>query len=239
MAAWAVGRALSERGRRAAELEVRADRLQREHESAVAEERARIARELHDVIAHSVSVMTVQAGAARLLLDGDPERARDSLLSLENTGRQALADMRRLLGILRSDHERAALRPQPGIGDVPALVDQMRAAGLRADLSIEGEPKPLAPGVDLTAYRIVQEALTNALKHAAPAPARVAVRYARDTLAVEVVNDGPLRGNGRPGHGLVGMRERVGLYGGTLTAGPTDEGGFRVHAELPVDPAES
>jgi signal transduction histidine kinase len=238
MVAWVVGRALSERGRRAAELELRADRLERAHESAVAEERARIARELHDVIAHSVSVMTVQAGAARLLLDDDPERARSSLLSVENTGRQALADMRRLLGILRSADEGAALTPQPGIDDVPALVEQMRAAGLRAKLSIEGKRTQLAAGVDLTAYRIVQEALTNALKHAGPAPARVAVRYGRERLDVEVVNEGPLRGNGTPGHGLIGMRERVALYGGTLSAAPTAEGGFRVHAQLPVEPRD-
>ena len=238
-AAWGLGRALGERARRATELERRADRLQRQHDSAVADERARIARELHDVIAHSVSVMTVQTGAARLLLDEDPDRAREPLLSVEETGRQALADMRRLLGILRSGEERADLAPQPGIGDVAALIEQVRDAGLAAELTIEGERKPLAPGIDLTAYRIVQEALTNALKHAGPARAKVDIRYGREKLHLEVTNDGPVQPNGRPGHGLVGMRERVALYGGTLEVGPGIDGGYRVRAELPLSPGET
>jgi signal transduction histidine kinase len=237
-AAWAVGRALSERARRTAELELRADRLQRAHESAVADERARIARELHDVIAHSVSVMTVRAGAARLLLDQDPARARQPLLSIEDTGRQALADMRRLLGILRSGGDRADLAPQPGMADVAALVEQVRLAGLSAELNVHGKPKPLPPGTDLTAYRVVQEALTNALKHATPARARVDVRYGRDNLELAITNDGRVDGDGQPGHGLVGMRERVVLYGGTFKAGPDEDGGYQVRAELPLDPGE-
>ena len=230
--AWTIGRALSERGRRAVIAEERADRLERTHELAVADERARIARELHDIIGHSVSVMTVQAGAARLLLEEDPKRAREPLLSVEETGRQALADMRRLLGILRGGDDRAALVPQPGISDVGALVEQVRAAGLEAELTVEGDQVELQPGLDLTAYRIVQEALTNALKHASPPRARVVVRYARDMLELEVANEGRSAG-GRSGHGLSGMRERVSLYGGTLDAGAVD-GGFVVRAALPL-----
>jgi signal transduction histidine kinase len=237
-AAWIIGRAFSERGRRAAVAEERADLLERTHELAAADERARIARELHDIIAHSVSVMTVQAGAARLLLDEDPGRAREPLLSVEETGRQALADMRRLLGILRGGDERAALVPQPGIGEVGGLVDQVRAAGLETELTVEGDPVELQPGLDLTAYRIVQEALTNALKHASPPRARVVVRYARDTLDLEITNDGGTSDGSVPGLGLSGMRERVTLYGGTLHAGAID-GGFVVRAALPLGAGES
>ena len=236
--AWAVGRALGERGRRAAALERRADRLEREQTAAVAEERGRIARELHDVIAHSVSVMTVQAGAARLLLDEDPARARQSLVAVEETGRQALGEMRRLLGILRGDEHETQLAPQPGIADMDALVEQVRAAGLPVDLVVEGEPKGLAPGVDLAVYRVVQEALTNALKHAGAARAHVAIRYEERALELVVVNDGHVSHNGRVGHGLIGMRERVALYGGEFQAGPRSEGGYAVRARLPVDEAE-
>ena len=236
--AWALARVLVERTQRTADLERRASRLEREHEAAVAKERTRIARELHDVIAHSVSVMTVQAGAARLLLDDDPSRAREPLLSVEETGRQALADMRRLLGILRGSDERADLAPQPSIATVDVLVDQVRSAGLPTELTIEGECKALPPGVDLTAYRIVQEALTNVLKHAGAARARVSIRYGRDRLALEVTNDGRISENGQPGHGLVGMRERVTLYGGTFEAGPAPRGGYAVRAELPLNPSE-
>jgi signal transduction histidine kinase len=237
-AAWALGRALGEWGRRTTELELRADRLQRDHVSAVAEERARIARELHDVIAHSVSVMTVQAGAARLLLAEDPARAREPLLAVEETGRQALAEMRRLLGILRGDEEPAALAPQPGIAALASLAEQLRAAGLPVDVVEEGVPRALPPGVDLAAYRVVQEALTNALKHAGAARAEVSVRYGPGALEVSVVNDGHVPGNGRPGHGLVGMRERVTLYGGEFEAGPRREGGYAVRAKLPLEVPE-
>ena len=237
-AAWALGRALGARARQAAYLEERADRLERAHEAAVAEERARIARELHDIIAHSVSVMTVQAGAARLLLEEDPDAARGPLLSVEQTGRQALADMRRLLGILRGGDERMALAPQPGVADVATLVEQVRTAGLAAELTVEGEPQPLPPGVDVTAYRLVQEALTNALKHAAPARADVRVRYGPECLELEITNDGAVGAAARDGHGLVGMRERVALYGGTLSAGRVD-GRYEVRAELPLSPTES
>jgi signal transduction histidine kinase len=233
--AWAIGRTLAERSRRAAKLQERADRLAREQETAVAGERARIARELHDVIAHSVSVMTVQAGAARLLLDEDPARAREPLLSVEETGRQALAEMRRLLGILRADERPAALAPQPGVADIGALVDQLRAAGLPVDVVVEGDPQALPPGIDLAAYRVVQEALTNALKHAGAARAAVSIRYSGTALELSVVNDGRVPRNGRGGHGLVGMRERVALYGGEFKAGPRREGGYAVRARLPLE----
>ena len=232
---WAIARAFVERGRRAEDLEERAARLERAHAEAVAGERATIARELHDVIAHSVSVMTVQAGAARLLIDEDPLRARESLIAVEETGRQALGEMRRLLGILRGDEHETRLAPQPGIADIDALVEQVRAAGLPVEIVVEGEPKRLSPGVDLAAYRVVQEALTNALKHAGAARAQVSIRYGTDALELAVTNDGHARRNGRTGHGLVGMRERVALYGGDFEAGSRQGGGYAVRASLPVD----
>jgi len=234
--------ALGARAQRAAELQERTDRLEREREqrtqAAVAAERARIARDLHDVIAHSVTVMTIQGGAARLQLDNDPDRARAPLLVVEETGRQALADLRRLVGIveLGQDHEPVlALAPQPGLADLPALVAQLRRAGLPTDLAVEGESEPLTPGVELAAYRIAQEALTNTLKHAGPARAQVTVRYEPECLRLEITDDGrggATRGPG--GHGLVGMRERVALYGGTLEVGARPAGGFGVCARLPV-----
>jgi signal transduction histidine kinase len=236
-AAWGIGRAVGERGRRAETLEERADRLERAHAEAVAGERATMARELHDVVAHSVSVMTVQAAAARLLFDDDPPRARESLVAVEETGRQALGEMRRLLGILRGDEHETRLAPQPGIAELDALVEQVRAAGLPVDVVVEGEPKRLPPGVDLAAYRVVQEALTNVLKHAGAARARVAIRYGAAVLELAVTNDGHVRRNGRGGHGLVGMRERVALYGGEFEAGPRPAGGYAVRATLPLDTA--
>ena len=238
-ATWAIGRAIGLWGRRAADLEERADQLQRAHADAVAGERATIARELHDVIAHSVSVMTVQAGAARLLLDEDPPRARESLVAVEETGRQALAEMRRLLGILRGDEHETRLAPQPGIADLDALVEQVRTAGLPVDVVVDGEPKPLPPGIDLAAYRVVQEALTNALKHAGAARAQVSIRYGPTAVEVAVTNNGQgARANGGGGgHGLIGMRERVTLYGGEFEAGPRRGGGYAVRASLPLETA--
>ena len=236
---WAIGRTLVERAQRAAHLQERADRLAREQEVAVAGERARIARELHDVIAHSVSVMTVQAGAARLLLEEDPSRAREPLVSVEETGRQALAEMRRLLGILRAEDQPAALAPQPGVADISPLVEQLRAAGLPVDVVIDGDPRALPPGIDLVAYRVVQEALTNALKHAGAARAEVSIRYGATALEVSVVNDGHVASNGGGGHGIVGMRERVALYGGAFEAGPRRGGGYSVRARLPLEAAGS
>ena len=236
---WTIGRALGDRGRRATELEARAERLERAHAEAVAGERATIARELHDVIAHSVSVMTVQAGAARLLLDENPPRARESMLAVEETGRQALGEMRRLLGILRGDEQQSRLAPQPGISDIEPLLEQVRSAGLPVDVVVEGAAKPLPPGIDLAAYRIVQEALTNALKHAGAARAELSIRYGEAALQLTITNDGRTAHNGRVGHGLIGMRERVTLYGGQFQAGPRSGGGYAVRASLPLDMPEA
>jgi signal transduction histidine kinase len=234
---WGIARAFAERGRQTEHLEERAAGLERAHVEAVAHERATIARELHDVIAHSVSVMTVQAGAARLLLDEDPPRARESLVAVEETGRQALGEMRRLLGILRGDEHARDLAPQPGIADIDALAEQVRAAGLPVDVVVEGEPRRLPPGIDLAAYRVVQEALTNALKHAGAARAQVSIRYRTTALELAVTNNGTARRNGRGGHGLIGLRERVALYGGEFEAGWRPGGGYAVRALLPLDTA--
>jgi signal transduction histidine kinase len=234
---WAIGRTLAERSRLAEDLAQRAQRLEREHANAVLAERARIARELHDVIAHSLSVMTVQAGAARLLLAEEPERAREPLLSVEETGRQTLSEMRRLLGVLRSEDDDATFAPQPGMEQLDSLVKQMEAAGLPVTVSVEGEERPLSAGVDLAAYRVVQEALTNVLRHAGSARAHVRIRYLPESLELEVANRGHVAHDGRPGHGLIGMRQRVALYGGELDAGPAD-GGYRVHARIPLNGSE-
>jgi signal transduction histidine kinase len=233
--------ALRRREERAVALEAEAERLAREREerarAAVAAERARIARDLHDVIAHSVSVMTVQGGAARLLLEQDAQRAREPLLAVEETGHQAMAEMRRLLGIVHAE-DAPALAPQPGLADLEALAEQVRQAGLPVALEVLGAPKALAPGLGLAGYRIVQEALTNALKHAGPARAWVTVRYEPDALVLEILDDGAggPSVDGGSGHGLVGMRERVALYGGELAAGRRPEGGFAVRARLPLGP---
>jgi signal transduction histidine kinase len=200
----------------------------------VAEERARITRELHDVIAHSVSLMTVQASAVRRRLLPEQEREREALTAVEETGRQALAEMRRLLGIMREDGEAAARAPQPGIATIRHLVEDVRHTGLDVELTVEGEPVRVSPGVDVSAYRIVQEALANALEHAGPEHAWVAVRYGEGEVEVEVENDGRADGSGDgERHGLLGMRERVALCGGELRAGPRKGGGFRISARLP------
>jgi len=239
-----VAHTLRQRGMRAAELEERAALIEHEREeterAAVVEERRRIARELHDVIAHSVTLMTVQAGAARLLLADDPERAREPVLSVEETGRRALAELRRMLGILRPEEAEVSLAPQPGLGRIDDLLAQARRAGLPVELAIAGEARVLPPGVDLAAYRIVQEALTNAHRHAGPAHAQVFLRYGSEALELEVTTDGREATNGadRSGHGLVGMRERVALYDGTFEAGPSAEGGYVVRARLPVAVSE-
>jgi signal transduction histidine kinase len=203
----------------------------------VGEERRRIARDLHDVVAHAVGVMTVQAGAARLVLEDDPSRAREPLLAVEQAGRQALGELRRLLGILRRDEREPALRPQPGLAALQELAAQAERAGLPVELIFEGAPARLPAGLDLAAYRIVQEALTNTRKHAGPARARVAVRYAPEALELEITDDGRPAANGGSGHGLIGMRERVALYGGQLDAGPRPQGGFTIHAHLPLQAA--
>jgi signal transduction histidine kinase len=219
---------------RAAELEEAREELARR---AVTEERLRIARELHDVVAHSMSIIAVQSGVGVHVLDSQPEEARKALAAVEATSRQALVEMRRLLGVLREEAEpRGSLAPAPGLAEVEALAAEVARAGVRVEVHIEGTPCELPAGLDLSAYRIVQEALTNVVRHAGPATARVAVRYSPGQVALEVVDDG--RGPGaedRGGHGLAGMRERAALYGGTLEAGPVPGGGFRVAATLPVE----
>ena len=231
-----LGVAFGARTRSLRAAEARTRELELERREAIASERARIARELHDVIAHSVSVMTVQAGAAEAMLKIDPVRAFEPVQAIQETGRGALVEMKRLVGVLRDDDEDVGLAPQPGLGDLERLLSQMRNAGLRVELRIEGSKRPVPPGVDLSAYRVVQEALTNALKHAGGAPAVVTVRYGDDALEVEVTDAGSGPRQRRDGgHGLVGMRERVGIFGGTFDAGPNDAGGFAVRALLPLE----
>jgi signal transduction histidine kinase len=223
------------------ELAAHASRLEVAHEAriaaAVADERARIARELHDIVAHCVSVMVVQAGASEDLLDRDPESARKPLRAVQETGRQAVAELGRMLGLLRGrDAGGLDLAPQPGTAQLPQLADRMGALGLPVQLTVSGDPRPLSPGVDLTAFRIVQEALTNALKHGGPgATAHVEVRYRPHTLEVEIADDGRAGSTNGAGHGLIGMTERAAIYGGAIEAGARAEGGFRVHITLPLD----
>jgi signal transduction histidine kinase len=232
---WTLGRAVHSRQQRVDVAELTAREREEQARSAVRDERARIARELHDVVAHSVSVMVLHAGAARRVLPDDPDRVAEPLLLVEETGRQALAEMQRLLGILRENGAPAALTPQPGLDDLPALAEQVRRSGFPVELRVEGEPRALPAGVALAAYRIVQEALTNALKHAGPARASVRIAYRPHEVELEVVDNGPGGPTGGTGHGLVGMRERAALYGGQFEAGPLEEGGFRVRARLPLD----
>jgi signal transduction histidine kinase len=210
-------------------------------ERAVAEERRRIARELHDMVAHHVSVMGVLATASRRTLRRDPDAADEALATIEETGRTALREMRRLLVILRSDQEPAGeLAPQPGLGHLSGLVEQVREAGLPVTLTVDGDDGSLDAGVSLTVYRIVQEALTNALKHAGAAVADVRLEIGTYWLTLDVSDTGrgPRLDSGRLGHGLLGMRERVTLYGGTLRTGPRPGGGFRVSARIPVEASD-
>jgi signal transduction histidine kinase len=229
---WLAGRAI--RRRRGRERDLILEREEKAR-AAVVEERTRIARELHDVVAHAISVIVLQARGARHSLDAEPGEAREALDAIEQTATQALREMRRLLGMLRADGEDVALAPQPSLSQLDTLVAHVRDAGLPVDVRVEGTPRELAPGVDLSAYRIVQEALTNALKHAGPARARVLVRYGRDALELEVADTGAGGANGAgTGHGLAGMRERVAVFGGELETGPRVEGGFAVRARLPL-----
>ncbi|MFJ2719096.1 sensor histidine kinase [Streptomyces sp. 6-11-2] len=249
--AWVLGDSMRTRRAYFAQLEERAARLEKEREAqskvAVAAERARIARELHDVVAHNVSVMVVQADGAAYVLDAAPDQAKKALETISSTGRQALAEMRRLLGVLRTgEHQESGeYVPQPDVDQIEDLVEQCRGSGLPVDFRIEGTPRPLPSGVELTAYRIVQEALTNTRKHGGPnAGASVRLVYFDDGLGLLVEDDG----KGAPhelyeeggadgeGHGLIGMRERVGMVGGTLDAGPRPGGGFRISALLPLKP---
>ncbi|HEY3765411.1 MAG TPA: histidine kinase [Gaiellales bacterium] len=235
---WQAGREVRRKRLELSGLRAHAAALEQDREEkarlAAAQERARIARELHDVVAHSVSVMVVQAQAADRVLEGEEPAARELLGSIETTGRQALSELRRLLGLLRR-FEGADLAPQPSLRHIEGLVAQMRDAGLPVDLVVQGEELRLSPGLDLSAYRIVQEGLTNALKHAGRARARVVVRYAPGEIQLEVADDGRGDGDGGgAGQGLVGMRERVAMYGGELESGPADGGGYVLRARLPV-----
>lgn len=210
----------------------RAEELRR----TVAEERSRIARELHDVLAHSVSVISVQARAAGSVMDSDPERARTAISSIESLARQSMDEIRRLLGVLRSDDSQSSpLGPQPGLAELSELAEQTTAAGVRVHLEVETTDEPLPPGLELCAYRIVQESLTNVLKHAGASSATVIVSRRAGDLVLEITDDGtPLPTPSRVGHGLIGMRERVAVFGGELETGHSPEGGWRVLARLPV-----
>jgi signal transduction histidine kinase len=205
----------------------------------VTEERARIARDLHDVVAHYVSVMVVQAAGARRIVDKDPDAAKGAIEAVETAGRTALAEMRRMLEVLRADDPGTG--PQPGLGEVERLVETVREAGLPVELSIKGTACCLPAGMDLAAYRIVQEALTNTVKHGGKASARVSITYADEYVEIEAVDDGRgaaaqiLTSTPSGGHGLIGMKERVALFGGVLEAGPVLTGGYRVYARLPLE----
>ena len=250
---WVLGRLTRIRRAYYVQLEDRAARLERERDAqakiAVAAERARIARELHDVVAHNVSVMIVQADGASFVMDSSPEQARQALATIAGTGRQALEEMRRLLGLLRSADSGSEYVPQPGVEQLPDLLEQVRSAGLPVAFEVEGEPRELPRGVELTAYRIVQEALTNARKHGGPqAAASVRLRFDDRGLDVLIEDNGRgasaelARDGGEDGfgHGLIGMRERVGMVGGTLDAGPRAGGsGFRIDAWLPLKPSRT
>jgi signal transduction histidine kinase len=245
---WLVGRIVATRSELTAELRDKADRLEREQEKqaalAVAEERARIARELHDVVAHNVSVMVVQAAAARRMIGHDADRATEALDSVEKTGREALKEMRRMVGMLgKGADEGLALAPQPSVAELDWLVERAREAGLDVDLTIEGERRRLDSSVDLSAFRIVQEALANTLKHAGPARAHVTLRYGERDVELDVSDDGRAAPGQVPpgdasGTGLVGMRERVAMLGGEIEAGYRKDGGFGVRAKLPLEREE-
>ena len=232
-AAWLAGRVVH---RRTSQVET----LKQEQEAAalraVEDERARIARELHDVVAHRVSTMVVQAHAAEALLDRDPDGTRAALRAIDESGRQALTELRFLLGLLRDGEHDPGRHPSPDLARLPELVEQTRAAGLPVTLEVDGTPFAVPAGVGGAAYRVVQEAMTNVLKHAGGAPTRVVLRYEPDALEVVVADDGPGPVNGHhAGHGLAGMRERVAVFGGSIETGPRPEGGFAVQARLPVE----
>ncbi len=239
--AWILGDNLRTRRQYLAELEEKAARTEEQHQAeaarAVSEERTRIARELHDVVAHSMSVMVVQAGAARRMLDRDPAQASEALAAIEETGRESLTEMRRVLGVLRSDDDLAELAPAPGLDDFDRLLQHCDEAGLPVELVVTGEVRRLAPGLEMNAYRVVQESLTNSLKYAGSASAVVHLDYRPDALEVAVTDDGrgAAAAAGGSGQGLVGMRERVEAYGGHLEAGPCPGGGFAVRATFLTD----
>jgi signal transduction histidine kinase len=230
-APWVTGRAV--RRRRLSERHLEQEKAKTQ--MAIAEERARIARELHDVVAHSISVIVLQARGGLRALEAEPADAREAFVNIERTGHQALEEMRRLLGMVRRSEEVIALAPQPSLKELDTLLEQVRDAGLPVHVTIEGDVRELPPGVDLSAYRIVQEALTNALRHAGPARARVLLRYRADDLELEITDDGPGTSDGAgSGQGLIGMRERVSIYGGELQAGRQPGGGYTLRARLPL-----
>jgi signal transduction histidine kinase len=240
---WLAGDVVQTRRIEAANREAEAERAVRETEgrlrAAAAEERRHMARELHDVVAHGVSVMLIQSGAARQVVRTSPDRAEEALLTVEATGREAMAELRRLLGVLNDEGEAPGLAPQPGVDQLGALVERVREAGLPAELAIDGAPRPLPASLDMTVYRIAQEALTNALRYARRAATLVHVSYEPDQLRLEILDDGPAtpadaaEGSGR---GLVGMEQRAALVGGRLEAGPRLGGGYAVRAWLPLEP---
>jgi signal transduction histidine kinase len=238
---WLAGDFLRGRALESARQAEAMEQALREHDeivrAAAAEERRHVARELHDILAHAVSVMVVQAGAARQVLRTSPEQAEEAMLAVEATGREAMTELRQFLGAL-SDDEAAGVAPQPGIRELDTLVERVREAGLPASLEVDGEPRSVPPSLDVAVFRIVQEALTNALKYAGLATTLVRLRWEPDRLQVEILDDGPA-GGGQPGsgRGLVGMRERASLVGGTLEAGPRVGGGYAVRAWLPLDRA--
>jgi signal transduction histidine kinase len=231
---WLIGRNIRSRSLRLAAAEREQEQRTR---LAVGDERARIARELHDVVAHSVGIILIQAEGARRVFDRDPEQAREALDTIEQTARTALTDMRRSLGVLRDESGGALREPQPGLGDLDGLLERAREGGLEVELEVEGERRPLPRGVDLSAYRIVQEALTNTIKHAGPVHSRITLHYGEGELDIEVADDGPGPSANGPGSnaglGLLGMRERVATHGGQVDAGSGPEGGFVVRASLP------
>jgi signal transduction histidine kinase len=236
---WLAGFALHERAEQAEAAEVRATQAERDRDAAtriaVAEERARIARELHDIVAHAVSVMVLQVGAVRHKLPDSLAEDRDALKNVEQAGRTALTEMRRLLGAMRRDGDEAELVPQPGLDGLDSLLDEIGRAGLPVRLHLDGDRFPLPRAIDLSAYRIVQEGLTNALKHARASRADVTVRYQPDEVHIEVRDDGDGGSTSDGlGHGLVGVRERVKIYGGEMSAGTAPGGGFVLSTRLPL-----
>ena len=245
IAGWLIGRYLRARRSVTDRLQQETMRLAEDREArareAVAEERARIARELHDIVAHTLGTIVLQAAAADARFDREPERARTALRTIEATGRQALGEMRRLLGLLREADVEPGRTPQPGMHDITALVEGVRTAGQPVELDVEGEPIPLPPGLGLATYRVVQEALTNVVKHAGGAPARVRLAFGGDALAVSVTDTGCAAGaaDDGAGQGLVGMRERVSIFGGDLFTGRRPDGGFVVEARFPLPGADA
>jgi len=240
---WAAGFVLRDRAQKAEAAEVRAVQAEREREAAarvaVAEERARIAREMHDIVAHAVSVMVLQVGAVRHKLPSELDEDKGALRDVELAGRRALAEMRRLLAAMRREGEEAELVPQPGLDGLDSLLEEISRAGLPVELHVDGVPVPLPRGIDLSAYRIVQEGLTNALKHANASDADVTFRYRPDELEIEIRDNGlGTATTDGLGHGLVGVRERVKIYGGSMNAGTANGGGFVLSTRFPLDGEE-